>query len=288
MYFEYDAFISFAWKDIARARRLQERLASRGYVPWYAEKELRAGENFVRRISQDMARSRYVFMIHSRHHAGGDWAQQEMDAALADEVKSRLTKIVCLKFDDTDLPYLLLPKLYVDFRARKPDPFERLCALLDDGSDAVLKGIKANFLKATDVDEIRSCAHRLSAMARRRHEFGALRAASEILLSVPENYNVGDSAAWVMGDVGVWMDSDEMTREIVTVVPQVVASGDGRLINHMAYICGEMALQAKSQPLKAWADAFIAQQENSTDASVREPFKATRERIGPLKKRRRK
>ncbi|HEY2070421.1 MAG TPA: toll/interleukin-1 receptor domain-containing protein [Rhizomicrobium sp.] len=281
--FEYDAFISFAWKDIGRAQRLHERLAARGYITWYAEKNLRAGDDLFHRISEGMARSRYLFVIHSGNHARGKWANRELSAVGTDEIESGLTKVVCLKYDDTELPLLLRSKLYVDFRTRKPGPFEQLCGLLDESSDAVIKGTKANFLKATDINEIRNCAHRLSAMARGRHELGALRAASEILLSVPENYNVGDSAAWVVGDVGVWMDSDEVTREIMQVVPQVVATGDARLINHMAYICGEMALQAKSGTLQAWAGDFIAAQEASPDASVREPFQFTRERIGKLK-----
>ena len=282
MHFEYDVFISFAWKDVVRARRLHERLTKRGYISWYAEKNLRAGEDLFHRISEGMARSRYLFVIHSHSHAGGRWAQRELAAAGTDEINSRLTKVVILKFDDTELPYILQSKLYVDFRARKPDPFERLCELLDEDSDAVIKGTKANFLKATDINEIRNCAHRLSTLARARNEFGALRAASEILLSVPDNYNVGDSAAWVMGDVGVWMDSQEMAREIMQVVPRVVATGDGRLINHMAYICGEMALQAKHEALKIWADNFIAQCEASSDEVIREPFKATRQRVGKL------
>ncbi|MEJ1967738.1 MAG: toll/interleukin-1 receptor domain-containing protein [Rhizomicrobium sp.] len=285
MDFEYDAFISFAWKDIARARRLHERLTKRGYASWYAEKNLRLGEDLFHKISDGMARSRYLFVVHSRHHGGGAWAQRELAAVGADEIAGKMTKVICLKFDDTALPLILRSKLYVDFRSRKPDPFERICELLDQASDAVIAGTKASFLKATDVNEIRDCAHRLSSMARLRHEFGALRAASEILLSVPENYNVGDSAAWVLGDVGVWMDSKEMAQEIMQVVPQVIAAGDPRLINHMAYICGEMARQAKNERLKSWADSFIAGREASADASIREPFAATRQRISKLEKR---
>jgi hypothetical protein len=45
MDYRYDAFISFAWKDLARARRLHEQLSERGYVAWYAEKDARAGDS---------------------------------------------------------------------------------------------------------------------------------------------------------------------------------------------------------------------------------------------------
>jgi hypothetical protein len=285
MHFEYDAFISFAWKDLARARRLHERLKERGYITWYAGSDLRAGQVLVNRVFGDMAKSRYVFVIHSRNHSSGKWADRELAIALTDEINSGQIKVIILKYDDTPLRQDLQSKLYIDFRVRKPDPLARLCELLDESSDAVIKGTKEHFLQATDVNEIRSCAHRLSAMARGRHEFGALRAASEILLSVPDNYNVGDSAAWVLGDVGVWMESEEMAREIMQVVPQVVATGDGRLINHMGWICGEMALQARNEALKSWADDFIDRQEACTDEAVREPFKTTRQRIGKLKKR---
>ena len=81
MHFEFDAFISFAWKDLARAGKLHERLKERGYVTRYARKELRAGQVLVERIFGDMAMSRFIFVIHSRHHAGGRWASKELTAA---------------------------------------------------------------------------------------------------------------------------------------------------------------------------------------------------------------
>ena len=170
---------------------------------------------------------------------------------------------------------MLASKLYIDVRLRRPDPFETLCALLDEASGFVIEGVKTAFLAATDVNEIRGHAHRLSKMARQRHEFAALKAAVDILLSVPDNYNVGDSAAWAMGDIGVWSDSREMAQEIMQALPRVIATRDARLINHMAYICGEMALQAKNPELKNWAAAAIESYVDDSNPSISAPFLAT-------------
>jgi hypothetical protein len=279
MDYKYDAFISFAWKDLARARRLQRRLAEKGYATWYAEKNMRAGDVLLHKISDGMTKSRYLLVIHSKHYAGGKWAQMEIAAVMNNEIKSGLTKVVCLKFDDTELPMILDAKLYIDFRQRRPDPLERLCAVLDEASGLVIEGVKSAFLAATDVNEIREYAHRLSRMARHRNELAALNATAEILLSVPENYNVGDSAAWAMGDIGVWSDSQEMAQKIMETVPRVIATADARLINHMAHICGEMELQARNSELKRWAAAAIDRHAADPDPSVSAPFAATKKRV---------
>lgn len=284
MDYRYDAFISFAWKDLTRARRLHEQLSASGYITWYAEKDARAGDTLGPVIEQGLARSRYVFILHTKHYDGNaGWAARELEWTLADEARSGVKKIVVLKYDQAPLFHALEARVYVDFTDRRRKPIDQLTALLDDASDGVIRGVGRAMREATDINEIRDCAHRLSAFARRRREHLALDVIAEILLSKPASYHVGDSAAWALGDIAVWTPSPEFVEYVEKIVPQVIATGDPRLIGHMAYICGEMAAHASDAGLMQWARDFLEQNAASDDPAIRNPFLVTIDRIRELR-----
>lgn len=283
MDYRYDAFISFAWKDLGRARRLHEQLSEWGYVTWYAEKDTRAGDSLGAVIEKGLVKSRYVFILHTRNYDGNaGWAARELEWAAADEAAGGLTKIVVLKYDQAPLFHRLEGKVYVDFTDRRRKPLDQLTALLDQASDGVIRGVGRAMREATDINEIRDCAHRLSGFARRRREHLALGVIAEILLSRPASYHVGDSAAWALGDIAVWTPTPEFVDNVREIVAQVVAAGDPRLVGHMAYICGEMAAHAIDPGLRQWAREFIHRNAASTVPAVRDPFLVTIERIREL------
>jgi hypothetical protein len=286
MDYRYDAFISFAWKDLARARRLHEQLSERGYVTWYAEKDARAGDDLGPVIEKGLVKSRYFFIVHTKHYDGNaGWAACELEWATTDEAGSGVKKIVVLKYDQAPLFNRLEGRVYVDFIDRRRKPLDQLTALLDEASDAVIRGVGRAMREATDINEIRDCAHRLSGFARRRREHLALEVIAEILLSRPASYHVGDSAAWALGDIAVWTPTPEFVKDVEEIVVQVVAAGDPRLIGHMAYICGEMASHATDAGLMAWAREYIDRNVASPVPAVRDPFLVTMERIRELQPR---
>jgi hypothetical protein len=284
MDYRYDAFISFAWKDLARARRLHEQLSERGYVTWYAEKDTRAGDSLGSVIQKGLVKSRYVFILHTKYYDGNTgWVARELEWATADEAGSGVKKIVVLKYDQAPLFDRLEGRVYVDFTDRRRKLLDQLTALLDEASDGVIRGVGRAMREATDIDEIRDCAHRLSGFARRRREHLALEVIAEILLSQPASYHVGDSAAWALGDIAVWTPAPEFVEDVKEIVPQVVATGDSRLIGHMAYICGEMAAHATDAGLMEWAREFIERNAASTVPAIRDPFVVTIDRIRELR-----
>ena len=268
---------------MVRARKLNEQLTGRGYVTWYAEKDARAGDGLAPIIEQGIGRSRYCFVLHTRHYDGSvGWAARELEWATASEADTNLKKIVVLKFDQAPLFHRLEDKVYVDLTDRRRKPLDQLAALLDEASDGVIRGVGRAMREATDVNEIRECAHRLSGFARRRREQLALDVIAEILLSKPTSYHVGDSAAWALGDIAAWTPGREFVENIKTIVVQVLDTGDARLIGHMAYICGEMATHAADHGLRQWAREFLRIQASSTVFAVRDPFTFTIERIRGL------
>jgi hypothetical protein len=280
----YDAFISFSWKDMVRARRLHEQLSERGYVTWYAEKDARAGDRLGPVIEKGLVQSRYVFILHTKYYDGNTgWAARELELSIADEINRGTTKIVVLKYDQAPLFSRLEGRVYVDFTDRRRKPLDQLTALLDEASEGVIRGVGRAMREATDINEIRDCAHRLSGFARRRREHLALDVIAGILLSQPASYHVGDSAAWALGDIAVWTPTPEFVEDVKAIVPRVVATGDPRLIGHMAYICGEMAAHATDAGLMEWAREFIERNAASTIPAVRDPFVTTIERIRELR-----
>jgi hypothetical protein len=279
MDYRYDAFISFGWKDLARARRLHERLKDRGYITWYAEKDTRAGDELAPTQCRGIERSRYFFVLHTKHYADGRWAAQELDFATAEEGRSGVKKVVLLRYDETPVSDGLNGRAYVDFTDRRRKPFEQLAALLDEASEGIIRGVGKAMREATDINEIRDCAHRLSAFARLRAEHQSVQAIADILLSLPTSYHVTDSAAWALGDIAVWATTREFVEDIKKVVIQAVATGNARLIDKMAYICGEMAAAATDAGLRQWAQDYIDRNAVSDVPSIRDPFAFTVERI---------
>lgn len=283
MDYRYDAFISFVWKDLGRARRLHKQLSDRGYVTWYAEKDMRAGDHLVPTLLKGLARSRYIFVVHTKDYGDTRWAGYELSVATTDEVDSGLKKIVALKYDDAPISYGLHAKLHIDFTDRRRKPLERLTALLDEASEGVIRGVARAMREATDINEIRDCAHRLSGFARRRGERLAVRAIAEILLSQPRGYHVTDSAAWALGDIAVWAPTREFVDDVKEVVVQAIATGNPRLVDKMAYICGEMAAHATDAELRRWADDLVDRHAASDVPSIRDPFLITKERVLELR-----
>jgi hypothetical protein len=231
-----------------------------------------------------VVQSRYVFILHTKHYdCDAGWVARELEWAISSEADASVKKIVVLKYDDASLFERLEGRVYVDFIDRRRKPLDQLTALLDEASDGVIRGVGRAMREATDINEIRNCAHRLSGFARRRFEHLALDVIAEILLSQPISYHVGDSAAWALGDIAVWTPRQEFVEDIKKIVNQVLTTGDSRLIGHMAYICGEMAAHASDAGLMEWAREFIGRNAASAVPAVRDPFIVTIERIRHLR-----
>lgn len=279
MEYRYDAFISFAWRDLRRARRLHERLSAAGYVTWYAEQNLRGGSDLPKELWHGLEMSRYVFVVHSVHYAAGAWAERELSVATSDEINSRLTKIVFVKYDDTLVPYGMRQKLYIDYRNKKEQPFEQLKRLLDQASDGVIRGVAAAMASANDINAVRADAARLSAMARLRNEALAIEELTAIALNTAISRHASDSAAWAIGDVALGDTSIPIAAKARDAIELCVAKGNARIIGHMAWIAGEIVLGARNPDMRIWAAELIKRGEASDDPDTRKDFTFTRQRV---------
>lgn len=278
MNFLYDAFISFAWRDLRRARRLQELLHAAGYVTWYAEQNLRGGEDIPKELWAGLERSRFVFVIHSKHYAGAAWAERELSVATTDEINCKVTKVVFLLFDDVPVPYGMRHKLYIDFRDPKKKPLDQVSRVLDQASDGVIRGVTAAMVRETNLTAIRAASSRLSEIAKRRGEELVVRELRALLLDPATPRQPSDSAAWALGDIGMADIPSSLAEAVRATMNDCVASSDARLIAHMAWIAGEMVMAARRPDMVEWADHMIKMGLSSTNPETRRDFEYTRER----------
>lgn len=81
-----DVFICHASEDKADiARPLAEELAARGWLVWYDEFELTAGDSLEERINDGLGRARYGVVILSQNFFKKNWARRELNALAAKE-----------------------------------------------------------------------------------------------------------------------------------------------------------------------------------------------------------
>jgi hypothetical protein len=275
---KYDVFLSFARGDRTRARRLYTRLTERGFRCWFDEAQVQPGASVVGSIRDGLTESRIVLVLYSRYRAASPWALFEHESALHHEIQQQTIQVVLLLLDDTPLTRDLENKKYLRL-GRGKHALRELEPFLAGLSEETIRRVEVTFASGR---EWVACAHRLGDMARYRKDIGALRAVCRILEAVPQNYNVADSAAWSLGYIAIWTLDPQFVKQIKATVRACIDSGNSRMIDKMAYICGEMVLNAINRRLKTWADRLIDTMAAAADEDIAQPFALTRKRVRGL------
>ena len=104
-------FISYAWKDKKKVRRLATELRSAGIEIWLDESDTRPGDQISTEVSRALKWSDMLILVWSAAACASQWVEQEWGAA-----NSSHKKIVPCLLDETRLPALLADRVYVDFR----------------------------------------------------------------------------------------------------------------------------------------------------------------------------
>jgi hypothetical protein len=106
-------FISYARADAAVAGRIHEELTRLGLATWLDTADISPGESFVTKIDQGLSEASYVLSLLSGWSVRSEWVTREWSVAIA-----RKTTVVPVLLDDVEVPALLSPLLYIDFRDR--------------------------------------------------------------------------------------------------------------------------------------------------------------------------
>lgn len=109
-------FLSHSSKDKDFVRRLANDLTEMGHTPWLDERDIRAGESIVGKVGEGVAKADYVVIVLSNNSVQSGWFAREWEAKLWQEINQGKTMVIPVLFEDCEIPLLLQPKKYADFR----------------------------------------------------------------------------------------------------------------------------------------------------------------------------
>jgi hypothetical protein len=106
------------------AEAIAHRLGREGFVPWFDEWEVRAGDSLPREIGGAFKDVYGVIIVLTPDYPGGKWAREELETAITKRVEQGI-KIIPLLYEQCELPELLRPLAYVDCTDHAEDQIEQ-------------------------------------------------------------------------------------------------------------------------------------------------------------------
>lgn len=133
---DFDVFLCHNSVDKPEVRRIAQRLKDHGILPWFDEWELRPGFPWQVELEKQIKRIKSAAVFVGRRGIG-PWENVELRAFLQQFITRGCPVIPVLLFDKAarksggyadmpELPPFLSAMTWVDFRRKKPNPFERL------------------------------------------------------------------------------------------------------------------------------------------------------------------
>src|SRR6516162_9728741 len=108
-------FVSHSSKDKPFVRKLVEALKKHLLNVWVDEAGLKVGDSLVGKISQALKDADYLVIVLSQASVSSRWVEQELNAALTNQISGKGIVLPVL-LEDCELPMLLRDRLYADFR----------------------------------------------------------------------------------------------------------------------------------------------------------------------------
>jgi hypothetical protein len=109
-------FLSFAGDNRPAAIVFGKELEARRLDTFIDSQSIPAGRDIVLSINDGLAQSDYYVLLWSRHAVDRTYVEAEWSAALSRELNDRRSFLFTVRLDDTELPLLLAPRKYLDFR----------------------------------------------------------------------------------------------------------------------------------------------------------------------------
>jgi TIR domain len=114
--FKARIFVSHSSKDKPFVGKLVEALKKHLLDIWVDEHEIKVGDSLVGKISEALKDADYLVIVLSQASVSSRWVEQELNAALTNQISGKGVVLPVL-LEDCELPMLLRDRLYADFRA---------------------------------------------------------------------------------------------------------------------------------------------------------------------------
>ena len=109
-------FISYAANDQSVARRVADALRGAGLSVWFDEWVLLPGDSISQRIDEGLQASDLLLVLLSPSSVESRWVQEELNATLSLELRTRGVTVVPALIADCEMPPLLATRQYLDLR----------------------------------------------------------------------------------------------------------------------------------------------------------------------------
>jgi hypothetical protein len=130
-------FVSHSSKDKPFVRKLVEAIQKHLLNVWVDEHEIKVGDSLVGKISEALKGADYLVIVLSQASVSSRWVEQELNAALTNQISGKGVVLPVL-LEDCELPILLRDRLYADFRADFNVGLQALLAAFEhEGESAV-------------------------------------------------------------------------------------------------------------------------------------------------------
>lgn len=109
-------FLSHSSADKDFVRKLKADLEAADLAVWFDATEIRVGDSIPAKISEGLTDTDYLVVVLSDNSVQSPWVQAELDAALMAQWSGRGIIVLPIVIGDCEIPELLKPLLYADFR----------------------------------------------------------------------------------------------------------------------------------------------------------------------------
>ncbi|WP_437925279.1 TIR domain-containing protein [Sorangium sp. So ce291] len=133
-------FLSHASVDKSSVRLIADALRAAGHEPWLDEEELLVGDSIPRAVERGLREADFVVVCLSTAATERGWVEAERDATMIQQFRERKARILPVRLEPVDPPYLLAQLAYVDLFP-SGDAFRR-------GIDRLTRSIAMHFLQA--------------------------------------------------------------------------------------------------------------------------------------------
>jgi hypothetical protein len=123
-------FLSHASADKEFVRALAVDLSELGHTPWLDDWEILGGESIPSRIASGITESSFAIVVLSGNAVQSQWVENEWQAKYWEEIKTREIGVIPVLLSDCEIPVLLRPKKYIDFRSDYTAGLESLARTL--------------------------------------------------------------------------------------------------------------------------------------------------------------
>jgi hypothetical protein len=146
-----DFFISYTQKDVKWASWIAWELQQANYTCVIQDRDFRPGQNFITLMRRGLAGSRHVIAVLSPDYFESQYANAELDAALAEDPRGALARLIPVRVRNCQLDPMLRGRIYIDLVNQERDSArQRLVAGIQAALSVITEKKPSKYVEVPD------------------------------------------------------------------------------------------------------------------------------------------